>query len=56
MCFAYWTPKANIHTYSEYVTVIAFPQQQWLYKCISMLHYTYTARFVKLCGDKEFQP
>jgi len=52
MCFAYWIPKA-IHTYSEYVTVVAFPQQQWLYECTSMLHYMYTPHFVKICGDKK---
>jgi len=32
-------PKAtNIH--SEYVTLIAFPLQQWLHERASMLHYT----------------
>lgn len=44
------------HTFSEYVTVIAFPQQQQLNEHMSMLHYTYTARFVKSCGDKKLQP
>jgi hypothetical protein len=31
------------YTLSEYVILIAFPQQQWLHKCVSTLHYTYTA-------------
>jgi hypothetical protein len=34
-------PSTNTH--SEYVTLIAFPLQQWLYVCASMLHYTFIA-------------
>jgi hypothetical protein len=33
-------------THSEYAIVIAFPQQQWLHKHASVLHYTYIACFV----------
>ena len=29
------------NTYSEYILVIVFPQQQWLRERASMLHYTY---------------
>ena len=35
-----WIPEAT-NTYSEYVTRIAFPQQQWLQERPSMLPYTY---------------
>jgi hypothetical protein len=43
MCIASWVPKAtNIH--SEYVILIAFPLQQWLYA--SMLHYMYITHLV----------
>jgi len=30
-----WIPKAT-HTYSDHITLIAFPQQQWLHKRVSM--------------------
>ena len=43
MRFAYWVPKVA-NTHSEYVILIAFPQQQWLRERAPMLHYTYTAR------------
>jgi hypothetical protein len=33
-------PKAT-NTYSEYVILIAFPQQQWLHQCASVLRRTY---------------
>jgi hypothetical protein len=42
MRFAYWIPKAT-NTHSGCVILIAFPQQQWLYKRTSMLRYTYIA-------------
>ena len=42
MRIACWIPKAT-NTYSEYVTLIAFPQQQWLHERASELRYTYTA-------------
>jgi len=41
--FACQIPKAtDIH--SEYVILIAFPPQQWLHKCASILRYTNIAR------------
>ena len=46
MCIANCIPKAkNIH--SEYVILIAFPLQQWLYERTPMLRYTYIACLVK---------
>ena len=40
MCLSCWIPKAtNIH--SGYVVLIAFPLQQWLHECASLLHYIY---------------
>jgi hypothetical protein len=39
MRIACWIPKATA-THSEYVTLIAFPQQQWLHERISVLRYT----------------
>jgi len=35
-----WIPKAT-NTHSEYVTLIAFPHQQWLHELASVLRYTY---------------
>jgi hypothetical protein len=35
---ATWVPKAT-DTHSEYVTLIAFPLQQWLHERASVLHY-----------------
>ena len=34
-----WVPKAT-NTHPEYVTLIAFPLQQWLHERASMLRYT----------------
>jgi len=31
------------NTHSEYVTLIAFPMQQWLHERAPLLHYTYNA-------------
>jgi hypothetical protein len=45
MRFECWRTKAT-DTQSEYVILIAFPQQQWLRERASMLRYTYT---VLLC-------
>jgi hypothetical protein len=39
MRFAYWINKAT-DTHSEFVTVVAFPRQQWLSERASMLRYT----------------
>ena len=41
MRFACWLPKLT-NTHSEYVTLIAFPLQQWLHETASILHYIYT--------------
>jgi hypothetical protein len=38
-------PKAT-NTHSEYVILTAFPLQQWLHECASMLRYTYAACLV----------
>jgi len=37
-----WIPKAAT-THSEYVVLIAFPLQHWLYESASILRYTYIA-------------
>ena len=37
---------ACTHTYSEYVTVIAFPQQQWFHERSSLVRFTYVACLV----------
>jgi hypothetical protein len=42
---AFWITKAT-NTQSEYVILIAFPQQQWLRERTSMLGYTYIACLV----------
>ena len=42
---ACWITKAT-NTHSEYVTLIVFPLQQWLYERASLLRYTYTACLV----------
>jgi len=34
-------------THSEYITLIAFPQQQWLRDSTSILGYTYTVCLAK---------
>ena len=39
---ACWITKAT-NTQTEYVTLIAFPLQQWLQERTSMLRHTYTA-------------
>ena len=50
MRIARWITKAtNIH--SEYVILIAFPLQQWLYERTSMLRYTYIACLVTTAID-----
>jgi hypothetical protein len=42
MHFVCIIPK-SINKNSDYVTLTAFPLQQWLYKTASMLRYTYIA-------------
>ena len=46
MRIACWIPKAT-NTRSQYVELIAFPLQPWLYKRGSMLRHTYTVCLVK---------
>jgi hypothetical protein len=46
MRIACWIPKAT-ETHSEYVILIALPQQQWLHELASMLRYTYIAYLVE---------
>jgi hypothetical protein len=45
MPIACWIPKAT-NTHSQYVILIAFPQQQWLNERASMLRYMHNASFV----------
>jgi hypothetical protein len=45
MCIACWIPKVT-NISSEYVTLIAFPLQQWLKERGSMLFHSSIARFV----------
>jgi hypothetical protein len=45
MSIACWMTKAT-DTHSEYVKLIAFPQQRWLYEGASVLRYTYLACLV----------
>ena len=40
MRIACWKPKAT-NTHSQYVTLIAFPLQQWLHERALMLHHAY---------------
>ena len=44
-CIACWILEAT-NKLSEYVILIVFPLQQWLYKHASMLHYVYNACLV----------
>ena len=45
MRIACWITKTT-NTHSEYVIRIAFPRQQCLGECTSMLRHTYTASFL----------
>jgi len=45
MRFAFRVTDAT-NTHSGYVTLFAFPQQQWLREGASVLYYTYTARVI----------
>ena len=45
MRFSCWTSMAT-YSHSEYVTLIAFPRQQWSRERNSMLRYTYNACLV----------
>ena len=46
ICISCWLSQLT-KTVSDYVILIAFPLQKWLYGRPSMLHYTYTACLVK---------
>ena len=45
-------PKAA-QALSEYGTLIAFPQQQWLHEGSSVIHYTYIVFLFKWCTKKH---
>ena len=45
---ACWIPNAA-NTHPVYVIVLAFPLQQWLHKCASLLCHTYSAYLVMVC-------
>jgi hypothetical protein len=47
MRFAYWIAQST-DVPSEYVIFIAFPRQQWLRECVSVLRYKYIACLVIL--------
>ena len=54
MRIACWTPETT-DQHSEYVILIAYPLQQWLYEWASMLRYTYVAcLFILLQQNKNF--
>jgi len=48
MHIAYWMPKAK-YTHPEFVILIAYPSQQWLYERASILSYTYFTWHVDFC-------
>jgi hypothetical protein len=52
MCVACWIPKAT-NTLSQYVIIIAFPVQQCLNQCASLLPYTYIECLVLVMRDFE---
>jgi hypothetical protein len=54
MHIARWVAKAA-DTHSEYVILIAFPQQEWLSEHASMLHYMRTACPVKWNVSEKLQ-
>jgi len=47
MRIACWIFKVT-DTHSEYVTLIAFPRQQWLHERVSISRYTYIACLVSI--------
>jgi len=47
MRIACWIPKAT-GTHLEFVLLTAFPLEQWLQECASMLRYTYIACLVNV--------
>jgi hypothetical protein len=53
MRFACWITKAT-DTHSEYVILIAFPQQQWLRERASLLRYRYISCLVLITSVNKF--
>jgi hypothetical protein len=51
MRIACWIPKAA-DTHSEYITLIAFPLQQWLLERASLLRYTHIASLVLIADTR----
>jgi hypothetical protein len=53
----YGAEKMQEYRYTEYVTLIAFPRQQWLRERSSMLHYWYIACLLVItnCSDNNIQ-
>ena len=58
MRFSFWITKAT-DTHSEYITLIALPQQEWLHERPSTLRYTYigctvvnSLDFLKVCHPR----
>jgi len=47
MCVACWINEATV-THSEYVTLIAFPQQKWIHERASLVRYKYSALLVRV--------
>jgi hypothetical protein len=50
-----WIPKAT-NAHSQYVILTAFPLQQWLYECTSMLRYTYKDCLVIVASRRTPDP
>jgi hypothetical protein len=53
MRFACWIPKAT-NTHSEYITLVAFPQQQWLSESASTLRHTYLNCLVLIYWPRQY--
>jgi hypothetical protein len=49
---ACWIPKTT-NTHSQYVILIAFPLQQWLYERAPMLHYKYIVLFALRSTERD---
>ena len=54
---ALWAPTTT-NTHSEYVTLTASPQQQWMQERASMLHHMHIANLTlyKLCTEYSYCP
>ena len=52
LSIACWIPKST-NTHSEFVTLIAFPLQQWLHERASVLSYTHITCLVNFGVDGE---